>query len=54
MAADVVGTDRLLYGSDIPFAPETFINANTAALATPIDGTDIVAAMQDNAERLFA
>jgi 6-methylsalicylate decarboxylase len=53
MAADVVGADRLLFGSDIPFAPEKFINANRSALRTPVDGNDLVAVIQDNTERLF-
>jgi predicted TIM-barrel fold metal-dependent hydrolase len=54
LAADVVGTDRLLYGSDIPFAPDKFIDANAAALTHRVDNTDLVAVTRDNAQRLFA
>lgn len=54
LAAEVVGTDRLLYGSDIPFAPSKFIDANAAALSHRVEGVDLVAATRDNAQRLFA
>ncbi|MGU3499373.1 hypothetical protein [Mycobacterium sp. C31M] len=44
-----MGTDRLLYGSDIPFAPGGFIDRNTAAVSS-----DLVARTRDNTARLFA
>jgi predicted TIM-barrel fold metal-dependent hydrolase len=53
MAAEVIGADRLLYGSDVPFAPASFIDANTASLTHRIDGADLFARTRDNAERLF-
>lgn len=48
LAADVVGTDRLLYGSDFPFAPDDFIDKNTANIDRAL-----AAATHDNATRLF-
>lgn len=48
LAADVVGADRLLYGSDIPFAPEPFIAKNTREVHP-----DLVARTRDNTQRLF-
>lgn len=48
MAADVVGADRLLYGSDFPFAPDDFIDRNTANVVG-----EYGAATRDNGARLF-
>lgn len=48
LAAEVVGTDRLLYGSDIPFAPAPFVEKNTAAV-----DPNLAARTRDNAQRLF-
>ena len=48
LAADVVGADRLLYGSDFPFAPDGFIDRNLANL----DGA-LAHATRENAARLF-
>lgn len=48
LATDVVGADRLLYGSDFPFAPDDFIDRNTANMAG-----ELGAATRDNGARLF-
>lgn len=48
LAADVIGTDRLLYGSDFPFAPDDFIDRNTANVDAAL-----AAATRDNAARLL-
>ncbi len=48
LAAEVVGTDRLLYGSDIPFAPAPFVAKNTAQV-----DPNLAARTRDNAQRLF-
>lgn len=48
LAQDVVGADRLLYGSDFPFAPGTFIERNTANV-----DRELALATAANAERLF-
>lgn len=53
LAAEVVGIDRLLYGSDFPFAPTNFIDRNNQGLSERLDGADIAAATCDNAERLL-
>lgn len=52
LAADVVGIDRLLYGSDIPYAPTRFVADNTTALVRGIDGLDLAAACTSNAQAL--
>jgi len=36
---EVVGADRLVFGSDVPFAPFNFVQATTAALDA-YDGLD--------------
>ena len=48
MAAEVVGIDRLLFGSDFPFAPDGFIDRNAANVRGAIAD-----ATRDNAARLF-
>jgi predicted TIM-barrel fold metal-dependent hydrolase len=48
LAGEVVGTDRLLYGSDFPFAPAAFIDKNTRSVSA-----DLVARTRDNTQRLF-
>lgn len=48
LAADVVGADRLLYGSDFPFAPAGFIDRNRKNCDEPLALTT-----NDNAARLF-
>lgn len=48
LAAELVGTDRLLYGSDFPFAPTGFIDRNRTNVHEPL-----ASATSDNAERLF-
>lgn len=48
MVAEVVGTDRLLYGSDFPFAPAGFIDRNRAQLTDATAGLTI-----ENASRIF-
>ena len=48
LAAEVVGTDRLLYGSDFPFAPAGFIDRNRKNCDEAL-----VSATKDNAARLF-
>lgn len=49
LAADVVGTDRLLYGSDIPYGPTPFVAKNTEQIVS----ADLVARTRDNTARLF-
>jgi predicted TIM-barrel fold metal-dependent hydrolase len=53
LAVDIVGADRLLYGSDIPFAPDDFVDRNTRELSVSRDGADLAAVTRENAERLF-
>ena len=48
LAADVIGSDRLLYGSDFPFAPDIFIDRNTANVDAAL-----AAATRDNGVRLL-
>ena len=48
LARTVVGADRLLYGSDFPFAPDAFIDRNTANV-----DVELAAATRANSARLF-
>ena len=48
-AAEVVGSERLLYGSDIPFAPPPFVDRNLAQVSA-----DLTARTRDNTARLFS
>ena len=51
-AIDVLGADRLVYGSDTPFAPAPFVDANTAGLDA-LDEAERVAIQHANAEALL-
>ena len=51
-AAEVVGVDRLLYGSDVPFAPPQFVTDNTTTLVRGVDGLDLAARCTSNARSL--
>lgn len=48
LAADVIGSDRLLYGSDFPFAPAGFIDRNRINITDPL-----TSATRENTARLF-
>ncbi len=52
LAAELLGTDRILYGSDTPFAPAPFVDANTRGLEE-LDPAARDAVRRDNALRLL-
>jgi predicted TIM-barrel fold metal-dependent hydrolase len=52
LAAELLGTDRILYGSDTPFAPAPFVEANTRGLEV-LDAAARGAVGRENALRLL-
>lgn len=51
LAADVVGADRLVYGSDMPFVPKSFMDKNNQNL---VESHDLLATLRRNTDALLA